>query len=59
MYEVEPPPPRSRIGPFIAGFVTAAVAAVIGVVAFLAVSDTDDDGNLELDVPAVDVDVDG
>ena len=43
---------------FAAGFVTAVIAGVIGLAAFLAVSDSDDDGQIELDVPAVGVDVD-
>jgi hypothetical protein len=42
---------------FIAGFVTAVIAAAIAFAVFLAVSD--DDGEIQVDVPAVDVDVDG
>jgi hypothetical protein len=44
---------------FIAGFVTAVIAAAIAFAVFLAVSDADDDGEIQVDVPAVDVDVDG
>lgn len=43
---------------FLAGFVTAVVLAVIAAVVFLAVSDSDDDGEIRLEVPTVDVDVD-
>lgn len=49
----------SRVGPFIAGFVTAALIAAASVLGYLAVSSDDDDGNIELDVPAVEVDVGG
>ncbi len=45
-------------GSFLLGFLTALLAAAIAVGVFLAVSDSDDDGNIELDVPAVDVDID-
>ncbi len=48
----------SRVPAFIGGFLTAAVLAAIGFVTFLAVSDSDDDGNLQIDVPAVDVQID-
>lgn len=44
---------------FLAGFVTAVIAAAIAVAVFLAVSDADDDGEIQVDVPAVDVEVDG
>jgi hypothetical protein len=40
---------------FVAGFVFALVAGAVAILVFFAVSDADDDGNLELDVPAVDV----
>lgn len=40
---------------FLAGFLFALVAGAIALVVFLAVSDADDDGDLQLDVPAVDV----
>ena len=43
---------------FLAGFLTALVLAAIAAIVFLAVSDSDDDGEIRLDVPAVDVDVD-
>ena len=45
-------------GSFLLGFLAALLAAAIAIGVFLAVSDSDDDGNIELDVPAVDVDVD-
>ncbi|MFN3255317.1 MAG: hypothetical protein ACE37B_06450 [Ilumatobacter sp.] len=48
----------NRFGWFLIGFVAALVAGAISAVVFLAVSDEDDDGNLDLDVPAVEVDVD-
>jgi hypothetical protein len=56
MTEVDRP---SRVPAFLAGFVTAIVVAAIAFVAFLAVSDSDDDGNIDVDVPAVEVDTDG
>jgi hypothetical protein len=55
MTEVDRP---SRVPAFLAGFVTAIVIAAIAFVAFLAVSDSDDDGNIDVEVPAVDVDTD-
>lgn len=51
--------PKSSIPAFIAGFLTAGLVAAVGAIAFLAVSDRDDDGNLQLDVPQVELDVDG
>jgi hypothetical protein len=50
--------PKSSIPAFIAGFLFAALAAAIGAIVFLAVSDRDDDGNIQFDVPSVGVDVD-
>lgn len=50
--------PKSSVPAFLAGFLFAALAAAIGAIVFLAVSDRDDDGNINLDVPGVDVDVD-
>jgi hypothetical protein len=47
------------VSSFIIGFVTAVVLGAIGLVIFLAVSDADDDGEIQLDVPAVDVEIDG
>lgn len=47
----------SKAPAFIAGFVMAVVLAAIALGAFLVVSDSDDDGNLDVDVPAVDVDI--
>ncbi len=49
----------SRVRPFIAGFITAALVAAGAVLVFLAVSSADDDGTVEVDVPAVEVDVGG
>ncbi len=49
--------PKSSVPAFIAGFLTAGLVAASAAVVFLAVSDRDDDGNLRLDVPQVDVDV--
>jgi hypothetical protein len=49
----------SRVRPFIAGFITAALVAAAGILVFLAVSSADDDGTVEVDVPAVEVDVGG
>lgn len=46
----------SRIKWFLIGFVTALVALVVAAGAFLVVSDDDDDGQVDLDVPTVDVD---
>jgi hypothetical protein len=48
-------PRRRALVPFIAGFFTAVVLGALGLVVFLAVSDSDDDGRIELDVPAVEV----
>jgi len=50
--------PKSSIPAFLAGFLTASLLAAVGAIVFLAVSDRDDDGNLRLDVPEVDVSVD-
>ena len=50
---------RSFVVPFLAGFMAAVVAGAVGVAVFLAVSDSDDDGEIELDVPAVDLEVGG
>lgn len=50
--------PKSSVPAFITGFLTAGLLAAVGAIAFLAVSERDDDGNLQLDVPTVDVDVD-
>ena len=50
--------PKSSVPAFITGFLTAGLVAAIGAIAFLAVSDRDDDGNIQLQVPTVDVDVD-
>lgn len=47
---------KMSVRSFIAGFLTALVAAAIAAVVFLAVTDSDDDGQIELEVPTVDVD---
>lgn len=44
---------------FVAGFLVAMVVAALALVVFLVVSDSDDDGNIQVDVPAVDVDTGG
>ena len=44
---------------FLFGFAAALLAGVVASIVFLAVSDEDDDGGVQLDVPAVEVDVDG
>lgn len=41
---------------FIIGFVAALLAIAVAALVFLAISDSDDDGNIELDVPSVEVD---
>ena len=48
---------RSRIWPFLAGVITAVAAGAIGLAVFFVVSDADDDGNIELDVPAVELEI--
>ena len=45
----------SRFTWFLIGFVVALASIAVAAVVFLAVSDQDDDGQVELDVPAVDV----
>ena len=45
----------SRFAWFLIGFVAALATIAVAAVVFLAVSDQDDDGRVELDVPAVDV----
>jgi hypothetical protein len=42
---------------FIGGFVAALVAGAVAAVLFLVISDQDDDGNLQIEVPAVELDV--
>ena len=44
---------------FVTGFLTAIVLAALALVVFLVVSDSDDDGNIQIEVPAVDVDTGG
>lgn len=46
-------------GSFLIGVLVTLIAGAIAIGVFLAVSDSDDDGNIQLDVPAVDVDTDG
>ncbi len=56
---VEREPGRSGwFRPFLAGFLTAVVAGAVAIGVFLVVSDSDDDGTIDVEVPAVDVDVD-
>jgi hypothetical protein len=45
----------SRAPAFMAGLIIAIVLAAIAVGAFLVISDSDDDGNIDINVPAVDV----
>lgn len=42
---------------FVGGFVAALAAGTVAAVLFLAISDRDDDGDLDIDVPAVELDV--
>ncbi len=46
----------NRFAWFLIGFAAALLSIAVAAVVFLAVSDADDDGNINLDVPAVDVD---
>lgn len=55
----EPSRRSFSFGSFVIGFIAALIVAAIAAGVFLAVSDSDDDGNIQLDVPAVDVEVDG
>ncbi|HUS43314.1 MAG TPA: hypothetical protein VMY16_11675 [Ilumatobacteraceae bacterium] len=55
----EPDTKSFRFGSFLAGFLAAIVLAGVALAVFLVVSDSDDDGNIQLDVPAVDVDTGG
>lgn len=41
---------------FLIGFAAALLSIAVAAVVFLAVSDEDDDGNINLDVPSVEVD---
>ncbi len=50
--------PKSSVPAFITGFLAAGLLAAVAAIVFLAVSDRDDNGNIQLDVPTVDVDVD-
>ena len=50
-------PGGTRFVWFMAGVAAAVAAAGIAAIAFLAISGADDDGSIELDVPAVEVDV--
>lgn len=49
----------SRVPAFLAGFVAAVILAAVAFATFLVVSDSDDDGNVDVDVPAVQVDDNG
>ena len=46
----------SRFVWFLLGFAAALLSIAVAAVVFLAVSDEDDDGNINLDVPSVEVD---
>lgn len=46
----------NRFGWFLIGFVAALVTILVAAMVFLVVSDRDDDGNIQLDVPSVEVD---
>lgn len=46
----------SRLGWFLIGFAAAIASIAVAALVFLAVSDADDDGNINLDVPSVEVD---
>lgn len=48
-----------HFGSFLVGFLAAMVVAALALVVFLVVSDSDDDGNIQVDVPAVNVDTGG
>ncbi len=48
-----------HFGSFVAGFLAAMVVAALALAVFLVVSDSDDDGNIQVDVPAVEVDTGG
>ena len=48
-----------QFGSFLGGFLTAIALAAVTLVVFLVVSDSDDDGNIQVEVPAVDVDTGG
>ncbi len=54
---VRPVERPSRVAPFVAGVLSTLAALAIGLTVFLVVSDSDDDGNIDLNVPSVDVDV--
>jgi hypothetical protein len=45
----------SRFGWFLIGFVAAIASIAVAALVFLAVSDEDDDGNINLDVPSVEI----
>ncbi len=49
--------PKSSVPAFLTGFLTAGLLAALGAIVFLAVSDSDDDGNVQFDVPTVDLEV--
>jgi hypothetical protein len=46
---------RGHVGWFLIGFFAALLSIAVAAIVFLAVSDEDDDGNITVDVPAVDV----
>lgn len=45
----------NRFGWFLTGFAAALVAIAVAALVFLVVSDADNDGNINVDVPSVDV----
>lgn len=55
----EPDSRSFSFGSFLTGFLTAVVLAAVALAVFLVVSDSDDDGNIQIEVPAVDVDSGG
>ncbi len=62
MVVVQAPEQATRtfhFGSFVAGFLAAVVVAALALAVFLVVSDSDDDGNLQIDVPSVNVDIGG
>jgi hypothetical protein len=46
-------------GSFFAGVVTALILGAVALAVFFVISDSDDDGNIQVEVPAVDVDTGG
>lgn len=46
----------SRFGWFLIGFIAALASIAVAALVFLVVSDDDNDGNINLDVPSIEVD---